>query len=310
MRHGYVVNREVSAPQPFVVAGVCVADILSESGDLPLVVTGAELPVHRATKRVCLRRRHVRRPVCVVNRRARQSLRVVVDLPVKGNIRVKRQPADRHFRFRADIRLQVLRDLQRAAMLGDPLRQNVLNAALQLVGAVPYPARQAFSVAVHPPVDQHSQRRVRRAGKCAGKAPVHADHRQRVIEPPFHRITRKPCRLSHAGEDRAAQLAAQLLNALFKRFLVILHPALGQRSRPGRFRPLRQVSRRLCVDALNLLAGDVDVLQMRRAGGSHARFKVLVGHPLRHAAARSFPFARLSRLTRVFSASVAFRVGF
>ena len=61
---------------------------------------------------------------------------------------------------------------------------------------------------------------------------------------------------------------------------------------------------------MSILAGDVDVLQMRRAGGSHARFKVLVGHPLRHAAARSFPFARLSRLTRVFSASAAFRVGF
>ena len=291
-------------------AGVCVADILAESGDLPLVVTGAELPVHRFTKRVCLRRRHVRRPVCVVNRRARQSLRVVVDLPIKGNIRVKRQPADRHFRFRADIRLQVLRDLQRAAMLGDPLREDIFNAALQLVGAIPYPARQAFSVAVHPPVDQHPQRRVRRAGKCAGKAPVHADHRQRVVQPPFHRIPRQSCRLAHAGEDRAAQLAAHLLDALFKRFLVILHPALGQRSRLSRFRPLRQASRRLCVDALNLLAGDVDVLQVRRAGGSHARFKVLVGHSLRHAAARSFPFARLSRLTRVFSASAAFRVGF
>ena len=310
MRHGYVVNRKVSAPQSFIVAGVCVADILAESCDLPLVVAGAELPVHRATKRVRLRRRHVRRPVCVVDRRARQSLRVVVDLPVKGNIRVKRQPADRHFRFRADIRLQVLRDLQRAAMLGNPLREDILNAALQLVGAVPYPARQAFPVAVHPPVDQHPQRRIRRARKCAGKAPVHADHRQRVVQPPFHRIARQSCRLSHAGEDRAAQLAAHLLDALFKGFPVIRHPALGQRSRLGHFRPLCQIARRLRVDALNLLAGDVDVLQVRRAGGSHARFKVLVGHSLRHATARSFPLARLSRLTRVSCAFALFVVGF
>lgn len=68
----------------------------------------------------------------------------------------------------------------------------------------------------------------------------------------------------------------------------------------------------MCVTLpyMSILAGDVNVLQVRRAGGSHARFKVLVGHPLRHAAALSFPLARLSRLTRVSCAFALFVVGF